>query len=348
MTSASHKTVVVSDFHISNGAKYSWFRRPCPENAAAMFTSISNDSSVDELVLLGDVFDLWLYPLDVVPWTVNKISNKYPLITKALQMCVQNIANVYYLRGNHDMGVAAKDLQAFSSGGRQIQLIDPDSYNTKHHGRLHIEHGHAVDMFNARDTATDTIGGYPLGFFITRLAATAADQSAVWRELTALLQALGLTHKALVTAGITVPTMGVFFVDAIITLLEKLAGVDDSARIRFSDPTLDKKYMVGDIKRHYNTLYTTWLARYPDYEEFLNTMLAGLLPSGLDWYANKLFSENPALKVVVMGHTHFAKTVGGYYNDGCWCVPSTLGQGKATPSYVQIVGGSPTLIYWKP
>jgi UDP-2,3-diacylglucosamine pyrophosphatase LpxH len=62
-----------------------------------MLNNFANDASVEELVLLGDLFDLWLYPLNVVPWTISQIIKANPLITEALQRCVHNIPNVYYL-----------------------------------------------------------------------------------------------------------------------------------------------------------------------------------------------------------------------------------------------------------
>ena len=343
----SQKTIIISDIHISNGANYSWFRPPCPDYICEVLNRIANDSGVGELVLLGDVFDLWVYPLDVVPLTVSQIIQANPSVTKAFQKCVQNILNVYYLPGNHDMGVKTIDLQPFSSGGKDIQLISPEKYNRKYENTRHLEHGHAVDMFNAPDNSSDTIGGYPLGFFISRMAATASDQSVVWQDLTKLLQQMGATHRAMGPAMIDVISWGPFLVDAIITYLEKRAGVQNNTTIRFSEPELDNKYTVASIKSHYTTLCSTWYSRCTDLEEFIDKMLAGYLPSGLDWYAKKLLSGAAPPKVVVLGHTHHAELVDGYYNDGCWCIPGSLGHGDSTPHYVEIVEDNATLISWK-
>jgi UDP-2,3-diacylglucosamine pyrophosphatase LpxH len=343
---AQQKTIVISDIHISDGAKYSWFFPPYAEKFTAMLNKIANDANVVELVLLGDLFDLWVYPLDVVPWTVSKIIQANSSILKALQQCVKNIPNVYYMTGNHDMQVVDSDLQPFSTSGRNIQFINPEWYNGQYKNVRHLEHGHEVDMLNAPDASPDTIGGYPLGFFITRLVATAADQSTVWQALKNLLQALGATHRAMGPAVVKMPSMGALFVEAIIALLEKLAMVQDNTPIRFREPELDNKYTVGDIKTHYGSLYGTWLKRYPDPEDFVDSMLTGLLANGLDWYARKVLSEQTTPKVVLLGHTHHGMFQGGYYNDGCWCIPSALGHGDPTPNYVEIVGDTATLISW--
>ena len=123
----------------------------CPltrKTVAAVLHKVANDASVEELVFLGDLFDLWLYPIDVVPWSISRIIAANPSITQALQQCTRNLANVYYLTGNHDMPVKAHDLLPFNSGGKSIQLISPEWYRAKYQGRRHLEHGHAVDMFN--------------------------------------------------------------------------------------------------------------------------------------------------------------------------------------------------------
>jgi len=341
------KTIVISDVHMSDGKDYSWFLPPCPAEVTAVLNRAATDSSVGELVLLGDVFDLWLYPLDIVPWTVSQIIGGNPSITKALQQCVQNLAYVYYLNGNHDMGVAAGDLQPFSSGGKSMQLITPEWYKAKYQGRRHLEHGHGVDMFNAPDDSGDTIGGYPLGFFITRLVATAPDRRAAGLALKDLLQTRSATLQAMTLEEIDVRALGPELVKAIIDLLKKKAGVDDSKPIRFSEPELDKKYTVGDIKNHYGSLLGTWQQRYPNLIELAKTMLVAVSAHGLNWHAQKLLSGGAAPQVVLMGHTHHALSKDEYENDGCWCLSSSWGQADATPSYVEIIGDKSTLVFWR-
>ncbi|MBM4327071.1 MAG: hypothetical protein FJ118_07890 [Deltaproteobacteria bacterium] len=340
------KTVVLSDVHISNGAKYSWFLQSNARDFVNMLERVLDDSSVKELVLLGDLFDLWLYPVNVVPWTVSQILQANPDVTNALRQCVQKIPKVYYIPGNHDMGVAENDLQPFGAGDKQIRLVSPKWYSEKYQGVRYLEHGHAVDMFNAPDDSDDTIGGYPLGFFITRLTATAEDQSEVWRKLKELYRGLATFHMAIEPEEIARIPIGVRMVRAIMRLLRILAEVDDGEPIRFSEPALDNKYTVGDIRNYYGSLYDRWGRQYPDFEEFLRTVLVSVDSNGLDWYAKKLISENAARKVVVMGHTHNSVSESEYKNDGCWCIPSALGHSDAKPSYVEIVGDSATLISW--
>jgi len=67
------KTLVNEGIHMSNGAGFSWFLHPYPAELTAILTSVAKDSSVAEPILLGNLFDLWLYPLGAVPWTVSQI-----------------------------------------------------------------------------------------------------------------------------------------------------------------------------------------------------------------------------------------------------------------------------------
>ena len=334
---AKEKTIVISDVHMTNSP---YQRRV---KLTAMLNKIAQkDEEVTELVLLGDFFDLWLYPIDVLPATVCDIIHANGWITGALRNCVANIPKVYYLAGNHDMGVMQSDLKPFSSCGKEIHLILPDDYNANYSGRRHLEHGHAVDMFNAPDNSDDTICGYPLGYFITRLIAKAANPSAARQALEKVL---------LRTLAIDRWMKGPLLVNMIISCLMAEAGVQDSTKIRFLEPGLDK-IPVGEIKKHYGSLYGIWHHRYPNPKDFADTMLVVVNPDGLglNWYANKLLKLSHPPKVIVMGHTHhaFPKSAykGAYKNDGCWCGPSVLGYGNRKPHYVEIIGNSATVIPW--
>ena len=341
------KTVVISDVHMSNGADYSWFLPPYPQDIAALLHKVANDASVEELVFLGDFFDLWLYPIDVVPWSISRIIAANPSITQALQQCTRNLANVYYLTGNHDMSVQAHDLLPFNSGGKSIQLISPEWYRAKYQGRRHLEHGHAVDMFNAPDDSGDTIGGYPLGFFITRLVATATYPGAAGQALKKLLQTHSATVQAMELEAIDGWSKGSGLVLSMITLLAGYAGVKDTTPIRFSEPKLDSRYTVGDIKRYYGSLFGTWLKRYPNPRDLAKTMLVTVDPHGLDWFVKKLLSGETRPKLVVMGHTHNTMSRDEYSNDGCWCHSSLEGSGGMVPSYVEVVQDTARLVFWR-
>jgi UDP-2,3-diacylglucosamine pyrophosphatase LpxH len=342
-----NKTIVISDLHISNGAAYSWFLPPYPDCLAAMLSQVAKDPEVEQLVIMGDMFDLWLYPINIVPWSVAQILDDNPGITQALRACVANLPAVYYMLGNHDMQVTASDLTPLENGGKSVRLVPPEWYNGKYGNARHLEHGNAADVFNAPDNSGDTIGGYPLGFFITRLVASASNQGTLWHELQQLLENIFGDHKSLMALSHErLDAKLSMVVGTIIKLLAMLAGVPENTPIRFREPQLDNKYTVGDIQNYYGSLFLTWFLRYPNPKEFFSALLAGFLSDGLNWYGNILLAQKPTPQFVALGHTHHALTEGSYDNDGCWCIPGSLGHGDATPYYLSIVGETPTLNSW--
>lgn len=340
---AAGKTIVISDIHMSNKADYSWFPPQSEKNLADMLNHIAGDQNVEELVLLGDVFDLWLYPVDVIPWTPGQIIGAHPLMTEAMKQCVEKIPTVYYINGNHDMGVKPDDLQPFNAGGRSIQCISPDEYSAKHLNRRRLEHGHAADMFNAPDDSSDTIGGYPLGFFITRLTATARNQSLVREALMAILQEHGEKFKVVSIDRMDLHP-GHVLVESIVECMKINAGVHDDTVIRFQEKELDNKFTVGDIKSHYGSLWGAWVRKHPIH--WPASMVVALNPEGLDWYAKKLLDAKTPPSVVVMGHTHHSMSRGEYDNDGCWCCTKSLSSGGTKSSYVEITEGGVQLVNW--
>jgi len=353
---AQPQTIVISDIHMSNGKGYSWFKQKDSDNLVAMLSSIANAngsdknfSNVQELVILGDLFDLWLYPIHVKPRTVKQIIGDNKGVTQALSRCVGKLPKVYYMNGNHDMSVIPDDLRCFRSGCKEIICISTANYR-KLHKEWHFEHGHAVDMFNSPDLSGCTIGGYPLGYFVARIAA--GRPSTVWGCVRKILEEIfkdiiSSLQKKRKPKKSDFLDYGSRLVEALIDVLSLEAGVDQDTLVRFSEPHLDRKYTVNDVKRHYGTLLLVWykLCGYSR-RRLKNTMLASRhLGGGLDWYAEELLSAPDPPKVVVMGHTHKPVQIpfnsGKYDNDGCFCEQKSF-------SYVEIVGNDPKMKYWPP
>lgn len=180
---ARTKNIIISDVHLSDGATpYSWFK---DDSALKGFLSKpAKRADVKELVLLGDFFDLWLYPVNVKPWTVQQVIQQWSSgadsVIGVLKECADKLPNVFYIKGNHDMSVTAADLTPVIP---KIKYITCDQYNTDHANELHVEHGHLIDMFNAPDISGDAIKGLPFGYFITRLMATAQNHDTVWDHM---------------------------------------------------------------------------------------------------------------------------------------------------------------------
>jgi hypothetical protein len=316
-TVMAQRTVIVSDIHASgpNG----WLSPPYATATAQMLCGIAADPEVAELVLLGDIFDLWLFPVQAVPWTMKQILDYNTELVAALRECVAKLPVVYYANGNHDMAVRMEDLAPFTVKDKAIKPFPAAGL----HPGWRLEHGHAVDMFNAvPDPALKTLGGYPLGYFITRLAASKKSKADLWSSLESVIR----THIVKDTIEGAIEGLGKLMVRVIIQFVAAMGGVPLQTRMRFLEPELDNKFTVEDIyTKYYGNLLDIWHARYPNFEQLLQTMLCSVRPDGLDWFASSLLSAKDPPKVIVFGHTHHAKYENQYTNDGYCCGDSHEG-----------------------
>jgi UDP-2,3-diacylglucosamine pyrophosphatase LpxH len=342
------KTVIISDVHLSNGStNYSWFTND--STLKGFLNDTAQRTDVKELVLLGDIFDLWLYPTNIAPWTTQQIIQKWSgpnSVVSALRGCADKLPDVFYINGNHDMGVTAADLALISP---KIKFLTSEQYNATHAPTLHLEHGHLVDMFNAPDSSDDTINGLPFGYFITRLVATASNDNEIWKKLAdtvkfhfegiswqqhLMQQQRGQEGERLSFGPFTLllddwldglfekflRAAGKELIDAIIDLLIVYVNWSDSSFGPNSPIILPdgSTVTVGKVKDHYHTLLINWYKKLGNLPALRQSALAS---TDLAWRAEQLLPSGPA-RLVVMGHTHNGKSTfpagGQYANSGCW------------------------------
>jgi predicted phosphodiesterase len=113
--------LVLSDLHIDNGDNFGAFGWK-PKKFIKTLEKIITYYQVDQVVLNGDVFDLYKYSFKEV------YAKNFELIR------FFNVNDFIYLRGNHDL------LNPFAQDSHQI-------VNSKGQ-KIHIEHGHNADFLN--------------------------------------------------------------------------------------------------------------------------------------------------------------------------------------------------------
>ena len=201
-----NKRVFVSDIHMNAGKgfqteknkyPYEWLSPDEADRFADFLNFLNGQEDVQEIILLGDLLDDWVYPVDMVPPSLETIL-KAPVNKKIVQalkkMCANQNKKVLYLPGNHDMGVT-KDL---------IEKLFPNMifggtalYNSVYRSsRLRAEHGSAYAMFNAPDAINSPGTRLPLGYFISRVVATKSRDTGstdrhYWTYADDLLETLG-------------------------------------------------------------------------------------------------------------------------------------------------------------
>src|SRR5437879_2806395 len=106
-------TIVISDIHIGNNYKTCWYQRSVhePYMLALLDYILQNANTgstpINRLIMLGDLFDFWTYPPDMVPPTIDEILAANPNLFapggKLCQVVEALHGNVQYIHGNHDI-----------------------------------------------------------------------------------------------------------------------------------------------------------------------------------------------------------------------------------------------------
>jgi UDP-2,3-diacylglucosamine pyrophosphatase LpxH len=294
------RRIYISDIHMNAGKgfktdkdkhPYEWLG-PAEANRFADFLNFLNDSdTIREVIIIGDLMDDWVYPVDVVPPSLDSIV-KAPINKKIVQalkkMCKNKNIGVLYLPGNHDMGVNLKLIQrnfpGMIFGGSAL-------YNSVYRtSRLRAEHGSAYAMFNAPDPINSPGTRLPLGYFISRVIATKTrdtgdEKRHYWSYADELLETLGPQKLA----------ASVFK-----AVLEE-ACLNDKTAIRMPKRNGKGESVTAiQVIEKYAALYDQWQETYGAGEAF-KAMMAEI--GFLGNLADRLCKKKDT-NVVIFGHSH--------------------------------------------
>lgn len=347
------KRIYIADIHMNaglgwkkshNGHPYEWLG-PEEANRFAKFLEYLNDpKAVREVVIIGDLMDDWVYPVDEEPPCLQEILDA-PInkrIVQALRELSENEKiNVVYLPGNHDMGVTEEFVNAnfekMTFGG---STFHDSLYRTS---RLRAEHGSAHAMFNAPPARYGAGIRLPLGYFISRVVATKARNTGTakrhyWSYADDLLEMVGpqklaacVFEAVLEEAGldetteIFMPKRNSNAPSATAKKNRKKKSKAKSATTGQDKERNDKQVCVtaGEVKERYATLYDLWEEQNGKGSGFRALMAEiGLLGR----VADSLCKQSDT-NIVVFGHSHDCKLDKDewfvedriYANCGTWC-----------------------------
>lgn len=178
---AARRLVYLSDVHIGANAPVNWYQQSVHEPYLAAVLNYIRDtaSEIDELIVLGDLFDLWTYLPSHKPATLRDVVLANPKIfggpgqVGLLQQVLGLLkVPVTFMNGNHDMTVTQAELDTIQGhDGSTMQREDAMAY-TPPGGGGHVvcTHGHIFSVFCA-PFSEGLLGTLPIGYFVTRLAA---------------------------------------------------------------------------------------------------------------------------------------------------------------------------------
>lgn len=323
------RRLFLSDVHLGGDEAKSWFQTTHHRAPLLTFFSyLSAQRDVKDLVLLGDFFDTWQWPMNVTPTSLPEVIRaRHEPVIDAVRAARGAVENIFYVNGNHDMDVTQKELDAIfgkDSTGKGIVTWIPE-YRT---GRLLAEHGSRFAMFNAQDRMHDPKDGLPLGYFITRLLSSGNvsydTPGAVLGYVDDLLE-----------AAFTTQTLA----ESVIEALAERVGVASDATFRM--PGGRPNLTVAQVQRKYAPLFTRWTEKFG--HRYAMRAIAGEA-GGLGWFADRL-CERHGYKVVVLGHTHDHAIdedkyflAGGrvYANTGFWCPAVVDGRVRERATFVDV------------
>lgn len=313
--------IYVSDIHMGAGRSlgrkfvYDWLGKDEAKEFASFLSFVTADDKVEEVIFLGDTMDNWVCPVDEPPPTFDEI-----LTAKHNQTIVKNIRTlsekkrVVYMPGNHDMQATPDAIAGYFPkvvfGGSAANKC---RYRTS---RLLAEHGSAYALFNAPDPINNSRTRLPLGYFISRVAATKAARTGdakrhYWTYVDDLLEVLGPQSLA----------------QSVFEAVLEEAGLPDDAEIVMAKEEGPKGETIAvkasEVKQRYVNLYDQWQANYGKGMAFKAVMAEiGYLGDLADY-----LSKKGDTRIIIFGHSHDSELDKDswfvkdriYANCGAWC-----------------------------
>jgi UDP-2,3-diacylglucosamine pyrophosphatase LpxH len=169
-----NKLVFISDLHMNVDGDYSWLVKHAPD-LARFLNNVNTRDDVAELIILGDLLDDWVAPVEYKPQTFHKIlgaHNNTGVVAALQAICNNPDIAVTYVTGNHDMlsfEPENKEVIARAFPGMTIISDSPGLGAYTKDNVIWAEHGHRYCLFNAPDTWSQTGSHLPMGYFISRL-----------------------------------------------------------------------------------------------------------------------------------------------------------------------------------
>jgi len=114
------RRIFISDIHMSsakayNSTKYpSWFRPERDEERLLNFLDksvLKQSEQIKDLVLLGDIFNTWVWPAEEPPPAYADIFKANKQFLDKLEEIISASVNVFFINGNHDFDLSPAMIQ---------------------------------------------------------------------------------------------------------------------------------------------------------------------------------------------------------------------------------------------
>jgi UDP-2,3-diacylglucosamine pyrophosphatase LpxH len=294
------KDIFLSDIHMGGGQPldsdahpYDWCTSRMSEVCANFMDVLAADPAVTKVILLGDIMDTNVCPVDCAPPSYRDIlqAAKHARLVASLKNLSRD-KPVYLVRGNHDLDYAAADI---AKTFPDILFIPSNVYED---GILVATHGHAYDVWCAPDTRKENLfKPLPIGYFLSRIGATRTTRTG--GDNLTLLQIVKLIGAIL----------GKIFSDpGHKKLVEKMIRqVSDWATMDRKKETIlmpnGDRVPLPDIADNYKRLPEIWGDLYP------NTSWQSYMLAWQDMFFDERLPQGK--KIFIAGHSHEETPIAG-------------------------------------
>jgi UDP-2,3-diacylglucosamine pyrophosphatase LpxH len=279
---------------------------------------------VDEVVILGDLFDEWVCPAEFdptePPHSTPPLHEQYEQIAAATQnqgsikafKALAAMDKLVYVAGNHDMLADKPIIEKIFPGIRYPNLTD--GHNVYRVDGIWAEHGHWYGLFNApypvRTGTGFTRSMLPLGYFISRVLAHETLKTGLSSNpIQVFLEWVDHVHAKVPEAR-----------DPVRAMTSRVNGVLDPLFVGLYNALALQRapFLLGvemddldgiqglvkwlQIGMRYKTIWSEWTNTHPGNVAPHDALWcdAGDLSSA----ARLVFSQNKEARIVIFGHTH--------------------------------------------
>ncbi|MEA3491740.1 MAG: metallophosphoesterase [Campylobacterota bacterium] len=349
------KIVVISDLHMNE-------ERACADGYS-LFTQngqlledfleyVRTSDQIKELVILGDLLDMWVIPMaydtlrDNITDTkayfqsvANAKVNKN-VIDKINQIADEGLIHFSYVPGNHDMLLSEDIFYTIFPKG-QWRGENPGTGIYSPEPSVVLEHGHNYDLYNAPDSVTTAGSLLPPGYFITRIYATGNLKST--EKLPMEVQSTeDMSSELIYTTSWDIAVASINIPGFDPNKAQIQTYLDGYTQLYSSNEARD--IYRADIGSHWKERQIKNGVRVP------NSVIVGIMNGSgkFFWFGTleysaiaQYFTQDPKINIVVFGHTHHAmlkqnwETLDNVYaNTGTWVDSQYLNDGALSGTCV--------------
>ncbi|CAI5477511.1 unnamed protein product [Closterium sp. Yama58-4] len=308
------QVVVLSDIHIGDGSPTQNYQAHVHEGylLGVLDDIVARNESIAEVVLAGDIFELWCYPFHTHPPSLAAILAANPNLfgpTGGFARVLDALGGrVTFIPGNHDMHLTADDVAQIRSPGGHYVKFAARSYSPGGDTCVVMAHGHEAAMFNAPDKSSKW-APLPMGHFVSRVVSSYWAAHLPPNTTVGDLPNLGNPSSSS-TGSYLLPILlgiqaGNFSVaPQVLDAYARFYGANQSAEIIMRDGTTTT---IAEAKQEYALLFQRWIqdngGGAAGVQVALKALWVDMDSSYMGWFATKHALESGA-SLVVYGHTH--------------------------------------------